>query len=111
MIENATVTLPLNEFDELRADSKVYRKIAQKIAACFEYQFKEYDMPEECKACRKDDCTKCKVYKEKPPFEEILTVDVEQLINAAKQCALYGKNIDSDVEEMRIVKKKRGKGE
>lgn len=110
MVEGATVTLPLGEFDELRAESKEYRDIVQRIAACFEYEFKDHGEPEKCKTCKKEnpDCKKCKVFKESPPWEETLTVDVERLINAAKQYALYGKDVESDVEEMTVVIKKRG---
>ncbi len=111
-IEGATVTLPLSEFDELRLGDAAYREIAPKIAACFEYECKEYPEPAKCKTCKREnpDCTKCKAFKESPPWEEILTVDVERLINVAKQYALYGKNITSDVEKMSlIVKKSEGK--
>lgn len=113
MIEGATVTLPLNEFDELRTDSEDFYKLTRSIAACFDYEYKEYGMPEECKDCKKvnPNCTKCKVYKENPPYEETLTVDTQRLINIAKQYALCGTDIESDVEEMIIVeKKKRGGG-
>lgn len=108
MIKNAKITLPLEEFDELRLGDSAYREIAQKIAACFEYKCKEYSVPAKCKTCKKEnpDCTKCKVFKESPPWEEILTVDVERLINVAKQYALYGQDITSDVEEMSLVIKK-----
>lgn len=113
MIEGATVTLPLGEFDELRADSKDYRNIVPKIAACFDYECKEYGESDKCKTCKKEnpDCRKCKVFKESPPWEEILTVDTDRLINFAKQYALYGKEIKSasDIKEMTVVeKKKRG---
>ena len=110
MIDNATVTLPLSEFDQLRAESNDFQNIATKIAACFEYEFKDYGEPLKCKTCKKEnpDCTKCKVFKESPPWEEILTVDVERLINVAKQYALYGKNIEADVEEATVIIKKRG---
>lgn len=110
MVEGATVTLPLNEFDGLRADSKEFQQLAKRIAACFEYEFKDNGEPAKCKSCKKEDpdCTKCKVYKESPPWEEILTVDVERLINAAKQYALYGKDIETDVEEATVVIKERG---
>jgi len=111
MVENATVTLPLNEFDELRADSKELQRLAPQIAACFDYEFKENGEPEKCKTCKKEnpDCKKCKVFKESPPWEEILTVDTERLIRVAKQYALYGKNVKADVEEITVVeKKKRG---
>lgn len=109
-VENATVMLPLNIFDELREDSKEFRKIAPQIAACFEYELKEYGTPEKCNTCKKEnpDCPKCKVFKESPPWEEFLTVDVERLINFAKQYALYGKDIKSNVKEMTVVSKKSG---
>lgn len=111
MIESATVTLPLDEFDELRANSNDFRNIAQQIATCFEYEMKEYGEPEKCKTCKKENpvCRKCKVFKESPPWEEILTVDTQHLINVAKKYALYCKDIESDVEEMTVVEKeKRG---
>lgn len=111
MIEGATVTLPLGEFDKLRTNSDKFRRLVQQIALCFEYEYKEYGEPDECKTCKKENpvCTKCKVFKKSPPYEEILTADTEGLINLTKQFALYGKDIESDVEEMTIVeKKKRG---
>ncbi|MCM1165657.1 MAG: hypothetical protein NC401_06565 [Ruminococcus sp.] len=105
MIEGATVTLPLKEFDELREQSREFRKIAPQIAACFEYELKEYSTPEKCKTCQKENpvCTKCKVFKESPPWEEFLTVDVERLINLTKQYAFYGEELYSTVEEMTVV--------
>lgn len=111
MIEGATVTLPLGEFDELRSDSEAFYKLTRRIAACFDYEYKEHGTPDKCKTCKKEnpDCTKCKVLKESPLYEEILTVDTQRLINFAKQYALYGTDIESDVEEMTVVeKKKRG---
>lgn len=110
MVESATVTLPLNEFDGLRTDSKEFRQLAKRLAACFEHEFKENGEPEKCKSCKKEnpDCTKCKVFRESPPWEEILTVDVERLINVAKQYALYGKDVEANVEEATVVIKKRG---
>lgn len=110
MLEGATVTLPLSEFDRLRTDSEDLQRLIRQIAVCFEYEFKEYAMPEKCKTCKKEnpDCTKCKVFKESPPWEETLTVDVERLINTAKQYALYGTDIKADVEEATIVIKERG---
>ncbi len=111
MIDGATVTLPLGEFDELRTDSDRFRRLVQQISWCFEYECKEYGTPEECKTCKKENpnCKKCKVFKKSPPYEEILTVDTEGLINLTKQFALYGKDIESDEEEMTVVeKKKRG---
>ena len=111
MLEGATVTLPLDEFDKMRSESEEYRRIAGRIAACFEYSYEEYAEPAQCKACAEEnpDCTNCKVYKESPPFEETLTVDTERLIRAVKQYALYGKNITSDVDEMNVVERQREK--
>lgn len=110
MIEGATVTLPLDEFDELRANSKDFQNIVRQIATCFEYEMKEYGEPEKCKTCKKENpvCRKCKVFKESPPWEEILTVDVERLIRGVKQYALYGKDIEADVEEATVIIKKQG---
>ena len=110
MVEGATVTLPLNEFDELRKDSKEFQRLVPLLAACFEYEFKDNGEPAKCKSCKKEnpDCTKCKVFKESPPWEETLTVDVDRLIRVTKQYALYGKDADLDVEEMTVVIKKRG---
>ncbi len=106
MVEGATVTLPLNEFDGLRADSKEYRDIAPRIANCFEYDYKEFATPEDCKKCGEEnpDCSQCEVCKENPPCEETLTVDVDRLIAVCKQYALYGKNICADIDEMKIIK-------
>ena len=113
MIEGATITLPLSEFDRLRTDSEDFQRLIRQIAVCFEYEFKEYAVPEKCKTCKKEnpDCTKCKVFKESPPWEEILTVDTKSLINFAKQYALYGKETENflSVKEMTVVaKEKRG---
>lgn len=110
MVEGATVTLPLNEFDGLRTDSEEFQRLAPQLAACFEYEFKDNGEPAKCKSCKKEnpDCTKCKVFKESPPWEETLTVDVDRLIRVTKQYALYDKNVEADVEEMTVVIKKRG---
>ena len=53
MVKGATVTLPLDEFDGLRADSEGLQNILPKIAACFEYEFKENGEPEKCKTWTK----------------------------------------------------------
>lgn len=107
MIEGATVTLPLNEFDKLRMDSEEYQQLAPRLAACFDYEFKDNGEPAKCKTCKKEnpDCTKCKVYKESPPWEEILTVDVERLIRVCKEYALFGKDVEGDVDEMTLKRK------
>lgn len=110
MIEGATVTMPLDEFDKLRTDSKYFRRITQQIAECFEYSRKENEAPAQCITCRKDSCNKCKVFDENPLYEESLTVDTKRLINFTKQYALYGKDIEADVGEMKIIEKKKRNG-
>ncbi|MEZ3437587.1 MAG: hypothetical protein K1W18_01745 [Oscillospiraceae bacterium] len=113
MIEGATVTLPLNEFDGLRTDSEEFQQLVRRIAACFEYESKGRGESDKCKTCKKEnpDCTKCKVFKESPSWEETLTIDVEQLIRVTQKYALYGKDVDSDIEEMTVVIKERGADE
>lgn len=109
MNDNANVTMPLNDFDELRENMKNFLKLAPRIAKCFEYNCEELPEPAECKKCNKEDpdCTKCEVYKANPPYKETLTVDVEQLITVCKQYALYGKDVVGvDLKNMTIIKKK-----
>ena len=110
MNDNTTVTMPLNDFDELREKSKSFSKLAPQIAKCFEYNYKELPEPADCKKCEKadPDCTKCEVYKANPPCEETLTVDVERLITVCKEYAFYGKDADfADPEYIAIIKKER----
>lgn len=110
IIEGVTVTLPLNEFDGLRTNSEELRRLTKRIAACFEYKIKDNGDPRNASLVKKEnpDCTKCKVFNESPPWEETLTVDVERLIKVAKQYALYGKDIEADVEEATVVIKELG---
>lgn len=112
MNDNATVTMPLNDFDELRENSKSLLKLAPRIAKCFKYDYKEFPEPADCKKCKEvnPDCTKCEVYKENPFCEETLTVDVERLITVCKEYALYGKDVDfTDLENIAIIKKENTK--
>lgn len=97
---NTTVTLPLKYFDELRGCQSKLRFILTCISDCFEYTYNENPEPEECRNCDSIvDCPDCDVYIKTPPHEEKLTVDVQKLISAVKQYALYGKKIDPDISE------------
>lgn len=112
MNDNATVTMPLGEFDVLRENSANFLILAPRIAKCFEYNYKELPEPADCKKCEKadPDCTKCEVYKANPPCEETLTVDVERLITVCKEYAIYGKDVDfADLENIAIIKKENTK--
>lgn len=108
MNDKATVTMPLEDFDELREESAAFRTIRAQIAKCFtDYQYVEFAEPEECKKCTEENpnCTKCEIGKENPPYEESITLDVEQLISVCKQYALFGKNVDTDIRDLKIIKK------
>lgn len=112
MNDNTTVTMSLNDFDELGENSKSFLKLAPRIAKCFEYNYEELPIPTECKKCKKadPDCTKCKIYKANPLYKETLTVDVERLITVCKEYALYGKDVDfADLENIAIIKKENTK--
>ena len=102
MLDRATVTLKLAEFDELRSAHKAHWEIARRLASCFEYSCIQNLEPEECKGCEEDSCEDCKVYHDNPPFDEKLTVNVDCLIKAAKEYSLYGKEIDTDIDAVRI---------
>ncbi|MCL2356617.1 MAG: hypothetical protein FWC70_05575 [Defluviitaleaceae bacterium] len=125
MFDNATVTLPLEEFDRLRSDEaffrKKYREIASHIAGCFEYSFSLNAYPQECETCptAKEDyslpkdepgvihatCTQCAVFKNYKPANEILIVDTERLKTFAKQHAVWGKGIETDVSAIPLKEK------
>lgn len=97
---NTTVNLPLKYFDELRGCQSKLHLILTCISDCFEYTYKENPESEECKNCDSIvDCPDCDVYIKTPPYEEKLTVDVQKLISAVKQYALYSKKIDPDISE------------
>ena len=97
MFDKATVTMPLDEFDELRRAKNQfeswYREMASRIAGCFEYTATELKpgCDEEC-----DTCGHCNAYIEK------LTVDVERLINVAKDYSCWGKDIETDLDSITI---------
>ena len=112
MIENANVTLPLSDFDELREESKEFRKIARCISACFEYVCKENPEPEECKNCHSGvECEECEIYKKYPAYDEYLTLDVARLVRFAKKYALYGKEAEADLDNIPVhAKTENGRG-
>ncbi len=106
MLENTTVTLSLSDFDILRRGEKWYREIASSLSHCFEYKCEEHDHPDppECKECHGDmNCRSCEVYAKNPDYTETLTVDVERLIRTAKEYALYGKEIEADIDDLEVV--------
>lgn len=108
MNDKATVTMPLEDFDEMRLESKLFCDIRDKISKCFsDYTYEEYPMPKECKACVEEnpDCRKCEIGKNNPPYKETITLDVERLIKVCKQYALYGKEtVESDIDEIEIIR-------
>lgn len=114
MNDKATVTMPLEDFDEMRLESKLFREIREKISNCFsDYECIEYAEPEECKKCTEEnpDCTTCKIGIENPSYEETITLDVERLIKVCKRYALYGKDVKSDIDDIEIIRKtEKGKG-
>lgn len=83
MNDKAKVTMPLEDFDEMRLESKLFREIREQISECF------YDY-------RIIECA--------PPFEETIKLDVEQLIETCKRYALYGKDIESDIDDIEIIR-------
>lgn len=86
MNEKATVTMPLEDFDEMRLESKLFREIREQISKCFsDYKIIEYALP----------------------FEATITLDVERLINTCKRYALYGKDIESDIDDIEIIRETR----
>ncbi len=93
-----TVTLPLSEFDTLRDGEREYRRIADRLSRCFTYK---YEKSPECDDCQKVICPECEVYK----TLETLTVDVERLIQTAKDYALYRKDVETELDGIKIIRK------
>lgn len=107
MNDKATVTMPLEDFDEMRLKIKLFGEIREEISKCFyDYECIEYAIPKECKECAEEnpDCSKCEIYKNNPPFEGTITLDVERLIKVCKRYALYGKNVESDIDDIKIIR-------
>ena len=103
MIENTTVTMPLKSFDEMREDSKQYRQFIAQISRCFDYVRGENSDPNECDNCQSDiSCFDCEAYKNNPQYDEKLTVDVERLIRITKEYALWGEDLDLDIDAITI---------
>ena len=106
MFDRATVTMPLDEFDELRRGKNQfenwYREMASRIAGCFEYSLK-YTATDVKPGCDEEcsTCGYCIAYTEK------LTVDVERLINVAKDYSCWGKDIETDLDNITIERMER----
>lgn len=81
--DKLTISMPFNEFYALWNTENAYKDITAAISGCFEYAAEE---------------------------TETLTVDIERLVAVCKQYALYGKDVDSNVENM-VVVVKRGQSE
>ena len=95
-----TVKLPLMTFDSLREGDKAFKNLAHLIASCYDYKV-EKELPDTCRKCEELECSGCETYK----GLETLTVDVDKLIDVTKMYALYGKNIDTDLDEIKVVRK------
>lgn len=97
MFSDATVNLPLSDFDEIRQGFDDFQTLAQQISNCFEYKSKERPEPEECKNCNKGiiNCVVCDVHDKLPPFdyEEELFVDIDALLVVTQEYATYAKNV------------------
>jgi hypothetical protein len=99
MVNNATVTLLLEHFDEMRDSDKRFLELMCGIRDCFEYSRIE---PEECESCSDDkECYDCDVY----DTAESLTVDVARLIKVTKKYALFGTDIEADTDTIIILRK------
>ena len=113
MLENTTVTMSLHDFDRYRDAEKAHREIAYNLARCFEYSCTDNPQPQECNKCDVADkwdgsnteCWACEVYQNNPIYTERLTVDVKQLIRVAKEYAVYGKDIETDLDAIKVTPK------
>ena len=82
---------------QYRNAHKWFTELRRDIATCYEYSRTEAETPEECVNCTSDiDCPECETYD--PPFIEKITVDAGRLIGVTKQYALYGKDVDTDID-------------
>jgi hypothetical protein len=111
MLENTTVTLTLSDFDTLREGEREYKRIASRLSACFDYEYKKHDNPEppECVECISGlDCAMCAINAANPLYTETLKVDTEKLVHVAKEFALYGKATDTETEihAMEVIEKR-----
>jgi len=104
MFNNAKVTLDIQDFEKLREAHKKHGDIASRLSDCFDYAVIENPMPKECIGCDREEveCDECETYIKYPPFTHKLTVDVERLIEVAKEYALYGKEVDADMDSVAI---------
>ena len=125
MIESATVTLSLKDFDRLRNDEAMHKRahrcIASQLAGCFDFSCKENPLPKECENCPTAEenyslpklsagvihevCSMCETWHNYKELDEHLTVDVEKLINVAKSYSLWGKDVETDLDEITVTPK------
>ena len=114
MLENTTVTLPLQDFDKLRNGHDAHKRLAWLLSVCFKYDCSPSPQPQECEKCEKNlttekwnvdnaECRECETYYNYPDYTETLTVDVARLIKTAKEYSLYGKNTDADIDALVVT--------
>ena len=100
-MNNATVTMDLSDFDALRRDGEFYRtryrNIASGIAKCFEYK-REYTAEHPKPNCN-EECSTCGHCS---ASTEILVVNVNQLIDATKEYACWGYEMEVDLDKIKI---------
>jgi hypothetical protein len=114
MFENTTVTLQLSDFDKLREGEREYKRIASRLSACFDYEYKKNDNPEppECLECISGiDCTMCAINAANPLYTETLTVDIKKLVHVAKEFSLYGKDTEADYRDLEVKEKRSAQDE
>jgi len=130
MLVNATSTISLSDLDELRNTDKYHEQLKSGIRDCFDYSCEQIPHPPECGPCEHaaasnsvpnskakskmggyfmgelhDYCKKCEAWNNYDEYNEVLTVDIDRLIKATRDYALYGKDIEADLDEVQIVKK------
>jgi hypothetical protein len=114
MFENTTVTLSLQDFDELRRGHAAHRQIASWLSDCFTYTCTPNPQPQECEKCDKDlftekwngsntECCECEIFQNNPEYTETLAVDVARLIRIAKEYSLYGKDAETDIDKLTVT--------
>jgi len=114
MLENTTVTMTLEDFDALRDAEKAYKKLRSHIANCFELTQTKNEEPKECTGCPMEiDCDGyCEVFQNHKLYDEKITVYIGQLVDATKQYAFYGKDLEIDIDDPDIlIEIRRNKGE
>jgi len=124
MLENTTVKLALEDFDELRSAHKYHEQLKRDIRDCFDYSCEAAPHPSECEICehaalrsaypnhreqneRHTDlfiyCKSCDAFNNHSEFIEKITVNIDRLIETTKIYALYGRDIEVDLDEVHMV--------